>query len=346
MPDSNKNISQMHTQPQSLKDSFGRKINYLRLSVTDRCDLRCSYCMAEKMTFLPKSEVLNLEEMLKLSQAFIDRGVRRIRLTGGEPLVRKNILWLIERLGKEVEAGRLDEVTLTTNGTQLPHMAEKLYEKGIRRVNVSLDTLDPALFRKITRRNQLETVLEGIIAAKKAGLKVKINTVAMRHTNEHELPLLLDWAVENSLDLTLIETMPLGKVEGTREDVYLPLSAVLPRLQQNRSLTPSISKTGGPARYYDIGATGLKLGLITPLTNNFCEGCNRVRVTCTGRIYMCLGQDDHVDLRAALRSTDPKRNLAICLEKAMGLKPFGHDFAISAGEMKGMVNRHMSQTGG
>jgi len=346
MPDSNENLVPIQRPKQGLRDSFGRKITYLRLSVTDRCDLRCTYCMAEKMTFLPKSEVLSLEEMLTLSKAFIARGVRRIRLTGGEPLVRKNILWLIEGLGKEVEAGRLDEVTLTTNGTQLPHMAEDLYAAGIRRVNISLDTLDRDLFRKITRRDQLETVLEGIQAAKTAGLRVKINTVAMRHSNENELPKLLDWAVENFLDLTLIETMPLGEIEGAREDSYLPLSAILPRLQQVQPLTPGVSTTGGPARYYNISDTGLKLGLITPLTNNFCEGCNRVRVTCTGRIYMCLGQDDHVDLRAALRGDDSENNLANCIEKAMGLKPLGHDFAVSDGQMTGTVARHMSQTGG
>lgn len=345
MPDSSKHISETGNAP-TLRDQFGRKITYLRLSVTDRCDLRCTYCMAEKMTFLPKNDVLSLEEMLDLSQAFIDRGVRRIRLTGGEPLVRKNILWLIEQLGAEIDKGRLDEITLTTNGTQLPHMAEDLYRAGVRRVNVSLDTLDPTKFLAITRRSKLDDVLAGIDAAKAAGLSVKINTVAMRGKNEAELPALLEWALQHDVDMTLIETMPLGDVDGAREDDYLPLTKVLPDLQKQHSLTPSSARTGGPARYFTIDGSDRKLGLITPLTNNFCDGCNRVRVTCTGRIYMCLGQDDHVDLRAALRSDQPETNLAACLDKAMGLKPRGHDFAMSDGKMVGKVGRHMSHTGG
>jgi len=302
--------------------------------------------MAEKMTFLPKNDVLSLEELYDLSRAFIDRGVRRIRLTGGEPLVRKNILWLIERLGAEIDEGRLDEVTLTTNGTQLPKMAEALFKAGVRRINVSLDTLDATKFSDITRRSKLDTVLEGIKAARDAGLEVKINTVAMRGKNEDELPELLDWAVSQGLDLTFIETMPLGEVDGDREDDYLPLSALLPNLEKRHRLTPSLHKTGGPARYFDIDSSGQKLGLITPLTNNFCDGCNRVRVTCTGRIYMCLGQDDHIDLRAALRSEQPNANLSKAIDAAMGLKPQGHDFAISRGKMVGQVARHMSQTGG
>jgi cyclic pyranopterin phosphate synthase len=329
-----------------LRDQFGRKITYLRLSVTDRCDLRCTYCMAEHMTFLPKKDVLSLEEMFELSNAFIDRGVRRIRLTGGEPLVRKGILWLIEKLGQEIERNRLDEVTLTTNGTQLPHMAEDLYRAGVRRVNVSLDTLDPDKFESITRRSKLEDVLEGIKAAQNAGLAVKINTVAMRGKNEAELPALLDWALARKLDLTLIETMPLGDVDTNRESDYLPLSAVLPDLHKHYKLVPSSARTGGPARYFNIEGSDQRLGVITPLTNNFCDGCNRVRVTCTGRIYMCLGQDDHVDLRVALRSGSPNENLAACLDQAMGLKPRGHDFAMSNGQMVGKVGRHMSQTGG
>ena len=345
MPDSSQNISNANAS-NNLRDQFGRHITYLRLSVTDRCDLRCVYCMAEKMTFLPKTEVLSLEELLALSKAFIERGVRRIRLTGGEPLVRKNILWLVERLGNEIEAGRIDEVTLTTNGTQLPHMAEALFKAGVRRINVSLDTLDATKFADITRRSKLDTVLEGIKAAQNAGLKVKLNTVAMRGKNERELPDLLDWAAQQGLDLTFIETMPLGEVDGNREDDYLPLTALLPRLQDRHKLTPSEHRTGGPARYYDIGSSGQRLGLITPLTNNFCDGCNRVRVTCTGRIYMCLGQDDHIDLRAALRSASPQPSLSAALDKAMGLKPKGHDFAVSDGKMTGEVSRHMSQTGG
>ncbi len=329
-----------------LRDPFGREITYLRLSVTDRCDLRCRYCMAEHMTFLPKPEVLTLEEMLSLSRAFMERGVRRIRLTGGEPLVRKNILWLIEQLGEEVKRGNLDEITLTTNGTQLAHMAQKLAQFGLRRVNVSLDTLDPQKFATITRRDRLEDVLNGIKAARDAGIRVKINTVALKGNNEAELPDILDWCISEDLDLTLIETMPLGEVADARENHYLPLTAVLPRLETRWKLTPSDHRTGGPARYYTIVETGRKLGLITPLTGNFCDGCNRVRVTCTGRIYMCLGQDDHVDLRAALRSDNPQANLHSALDRAIGAKPKGHDFAMAEGRMVGQVNRHMSHTGG
>tara|TARA_R110002096_G_scaffold34733_1_gene99069 strand:- start:891 stop:1799 length:909 start_codon:yes stop_codon:yes gene_type:complete len=302
--------------------------------------------MAENMTFLPKAEVLSLEEMLFLCQAFMDRGVRKIRLTGGEPLVRKNILWLIKRLGNEVNNGRLDEVTLTTNGTQLPEMAQALYDAGVRRINVSLDTLDSVLFEKVARRNKLETVLRGITAAKAAGLEVKINTVAIQNVNEGEIPDLLHWALEENLDLTLIETMPLGDVAEARENTYLPLSSVKETLDKRFTLTPIDKRTGGPARYFAVDNSKQRLGLITPLTNNFCDGCNRVRVTCTGRIYMCLGQDDHVDLRSALRGNNPDKNLSHCLDRAMGLKPLGHDFAMSDGKMIGKVSRHMSQTGG
>lgn len=332
--------------PPELTDQFGRKITYLRLSVTDRCDLRCRYCMAENMVFLPKNEVLSLEELLDLSKAFIARGVRRIRLTGGEPLVRKNILWLFNELGKELQHGALDEITLTTNGTQLAQMAGPLYRAGVRRINVSLDTLDPEKFLSISRRDRLDTVLAGIKAAREAGIKIKINTVAMRGFNEGEIPDLVNWAASNDFDITLIETMPLGDVADSREHRYLPLTEVKHRLELHLALIPSHHRTGGPARYFDIKGHTAKLGLITPLTNNFCDGCNRVRVTCTGRIYMCLGQDDHVDLRAALRSGMPDANLNAALDKAMGLKPRGHDFAISEGEMVGKVSRHMSQTGG
>ncbi|UTW57757.1 GTP 3',8-cyclase MoaA [Kordiimonas sp. SCSIO 12603] len=329
-----------------LTDQFGRVITYLRLSVTDRCDLRCTYCMAEDMVFLPKQDVLTLEEMLKVSEAFIERGVKRIRLTGGEPLVRKNIMWLIKALGDKVKAGELDEITLTTNGTQLPLMADALYDAGVRRVNISLDTLDRETFKKTARRDQLEQVLKGIDAAIKAGLRVKINTVAMRGKNEDELPALLKWATEKGVDLTLIETMPLGDVADAREDTYLPLSKVKDDLEKTFTLAPSSYHTGGPARYFKVDDTNTKLGLITPLTNNFCDGCNRMRVTCTGRIYMCLGQDDHVDLRAALRGGNADDALAECLNKATGNKPRAHDFAMSDGKMVGKVGRHMSQTGG
>lgn len=302
--------------------------------------------MAEDMTFLPKSDVLTLEELHELSSAFIARGVRRIRLTGGEPLVRKNILWLVKALGSKIEQGLLDEVTLTTNGTQLPKMAADLYDAGVRRINVSLDTLSAEAFKAISRRDKLEAVLEGIKAAKAAGLQVKINTVAMRNFNETEIPELVDWAVQEGLDLTLIETMPLGEVQDARESSYLPLTAVKNALDQRFTLRPSTHKTGGPARYFSVDDSNSRLGLITPLTNNFCDGCNRVRVTCTGRIYMCLGQDDHIDLRAALRSTNKNTELSTALDMAMGLKPKGHDFAMSNGQMVGKVSRHMSQTGG
>ncbi len=330
----------------ALTDQFGRKITYLRLSVTDRCDLRCHYCMAEDMVFLPKSNVLTLEELLELSEAFMKRGVRRIRLTGGEPLVRKNILWLIEALGRHVTSGELDEVTLTTNGTQLPKMANDLYRAGVRRINVSLDTLDNDQFKTISRRDRLDAVLNGIEAAKAAGLQVKINTVAMKGFNEEEIPDLVDWATSQDFDITLIETMPMGDVEGNREDSYLPLTAVKAALDSQFSLQSTDYRTGGPARYYSVGDRNARLGLITPLTNNFCEGCNRVRVTCTGRIYMCLGQDDHIDLRAALRAEGNPNALDEALDTAMGLKPRGHDFAVSDGKMVGKVHRHMSHTGG
>lgn len=330
----------------ALKDTFGRSVTYLRLSVTDRCDLRCRYCMSEEMEFLPKADVLTLEELYDLSRAFMERGVRRIRLTGGEPLVRKGILWLIERLGEDVAQGMLDEVTLTTNGTQLSKMSKDLYRAGVRRINVSLDTLDPVLFSEIARRDKLQQVLQGIRTAKAAGLNVKINTVALKGQNEDEIPQILDWCLREGLDLTLIETMPLGDVDDAREDRYLPLTSLLPRLQSHWALTPSIYKTGGPARYYSIEGAENRLGLITPLTGNFCDGCNRVRVTCTGRIYMCLGQDDHVDLRAALRSDNPAAALDHALGTAMGLKPKGHDFAMENDRMVGKVGRHMSHTGG
>jgi len=342
MPDSHDHMP----RTKALTDTFGRQISYLRLSVTDRCDLRCRYCMAEDMVFLPKADVLTLEELYDLSKAFMDRGVRRIRLTGGEPLVRKGILTLIERLGEDVARGTLDEVTLTTNGTQLPHMAADLYKAGVRRINVSLDTLKPDLFEEISRRNRLAQVLEGIRAAKAAGLEVKINTVALKGLNDTEIPDLMAWCLEEGLDLTLIETMPLGDIDDAREDRYLPLTSLLPVLESRWKLTPSLHRTGGPARYFGVAGHQSRLGLITPLTGNFCDGCNRVRVTCTGRIYMCLGQDDHVDLRAALRSDNPDAALDLALGKAMLEKPKGHDFAMEGDRMTGTVTRHMSQTGG
>lgn len=328
-----------------LVDTFQRRITYLRLSVTDRCDLRCSYCMPEKMKFLPKAEVLSLEELHRLALAFIARGVRKIRLTGGEPLVRRDMIDLVQALGREVGSG-LDELTLTTNGTRLAEFAEPLAAAGVRRVNVSLDTRDPALFERLTRRDQLAQVLDGIAAAKSAGLQVKINTVALKGLNEIELPDLIGWAHGQGHEITLIEVMPLGEVDGDRIDHYLPLGAVQDRLEAQWKLTPSPHRTGGPARYFDIAATGGRLGLITPLTNNFCEGCNRLRVTATGQLYPCLGGGERVDLRAAMRSDDPAAQFRAAIDEAMRIKPERHAFRIDARGEAPALPRHMSMTGG
>lgn len=288
------------SQP-ALIDGFGRRISYLRLSLTDRCDLRCSYCMPERMQFLPRAEVLSLEEAHRLALAFIDRGVTKIRLTGGEPLVRRDMIELVRALGRRLGSG-LEELTLTTNGTQLRQFAPDLAEAGVERVNVSLDTLDRATFERLTRRDRLETVLDGIAAAREAGLKVKLNTVALKGVNEHEIPAMIEWAHGEGHDVTLIEVMPLGEVDGERIDHYLPLDAVRSELENRWTLTPSGHRTGGPSRYVNIAETGGRLGFITPLTGNFCEGCNRVRVTATGQLYACLGGREQVDLRAAVRS--------------------------------------------
>jgi len=328
-----------------LVDAFQRQITYLRLSVTDRCDLRCSYCMPEKMKFLPKAEILSLEELHQLSLAFIARGVRKIRLTGGEPLVRRDMISLVQALGREVSSG-LDELTLTTNGTQLAEHASALVAAGMRRVNVSLDTRDSVLFERLTRRDRLPNVLEGIAAAKAAGLKVKLNTVALKGLNEVELPDLIAWAHSQGHDVTLIEVMPLGEVDGDRIDHYLPLSAVQDRLSARWTLTPSLHRTGGPARYFDIAETGGRLGLITPMTNNFCEGCNRLRVTATGQLYPCLGGGERVDLRAALRSDNPAVRLEAAMNEAMLIKPERHHFRIDARGEAPALPRHMSMTGG
>lgn len=330
----------------SLQDSFGRHITYLRLSVTDRCDLRCTYCMAEHMTFLPKREVLSLEELERLAGAFIERGVKKIRITGGEPLVRRDIMTLMARLGRRLEAGDLDELTLTTNGTQLTHHADVLKSLGVKRINVSLDTLNDEKFEKLTRRNALSKVLHGLDAAQQAGLKVKINTVALKGVNEEEIPAMIEWAHGRGMYLTLIEVMPLGEIEEDRVDQYLPLTAVQDQLQRQWTLTPLDMRTGGPARYHRVEETGGVLGMITPLTNNFCAGCNRVRVTCTGQIYMCLGHSDRVDLRAALRSDDPDTALNEALDRAMMKKPERHGFDISERGAAPSVSRHMSVTGG
>lgn len=332
------------SQP-ALIDGFGRRISYLRLSLTDRCDLRCSYCMPERMQFLPRAEVLSLEEAHRVALAFIDRGVTKIRLTGGEPLVRRDMIELVRALGRRLGSG-LEELTLTTNGTQLRQFAPDLAEAGVERVNVSLDTLDRATFEQLTRRDRLETVLGGIAAAREAGLKVKLNTVALKGVNEHEIPAMIEWAHGEGHDVTLIEVMPLGEVDSERIDHYLPLDAVRSDLENRWTLTPSGHRTGGPSRYVNIAETGGRLGFITPLTGNFCEGCNRVRVTATGQLYACLGGREQVDLRAAVRSDDPDRALAEALDTAMAIKPERHHFAIREAGEAPALDRHMSVTGG
>jgi cyclic pyranopterin phosphate synthase len=326
-------------------DPFGRAITYLRVSVTDRCDLRCVYCMAEDMTFLPKADVLSLEELEALCGAFIRHGVVKLRITGGEPLVRRGVMTLFQRLGERVGHG-LEELTLTTNGTQLAKYAEGLAQAGVRRINVSLDTLDPDRFTRITRWGKMDRVLEGIEAAKAAGLHVKINAVALKGENEDEIGDMLAWCGERGHDLCLIETMPMGDIDGDRTDQYLPLSIVRARLRQRFTLTETAFNTGGPARYYDVAETGARVGFITPMTHNFCESCNRVRLTCTGTLYMCLGQDDATDLRRVLRSGAGDAALDDAILEAIGRKPKGHDFVIDRRTAAPSVARHMSLTGG
>lgn len=336
------------SEPAPLIDRFGRHITYLRLSVTDRCDLRCTYCMAEKMTFLPKAELLTLEELTRVTEAFIQRGVKKVRVTGGEPLVRKGIPELLERLGTHV-GGALDELTLTTNATQLTRFASQIANAGIRRLNVSLDSLDPATFFEITRGGDLSRVLAGIDAALDAGLKVKINTVALKHHNAQEIPDMMRWAHAKGMDITLIEVMPLGDTGDDRFDQYIPLTMIRDELEEQFTLEDEQIRipNGGPSQYIRVKETGGRLGMITPLTNNFCAGCNRVRVTCTGRIYMCLGQDDHVDLRSILRANpDDDTALHAALDKALGLKPEKHDFEIKRAGQSPALARHMSMTGG
>lgn len=332
-------------QPQPLVDQFSRRISYLRLSVTDRCDLRCTYCMPERQVFLPRAEVLTLEELYRLSLGFIARGVTKLRLTGGEPLVRRDVIDLVRALGRKLGDG-LDELTLTTNGMQLATYAEELARAGVRRINVSLDTLTRATFAQLTRRDSLPQVLDGIAAAQAAGLAVKLNAVALKGLNQAELPDLIAWAHGQGLEVTLIEVMPLGEVEGDRIDHYLPLSTVRDDLESRWTLTPSGHRTGGPARYFDVAETGGRLGLITPLTGNFCEGCNRVRVTATGQLYACLGGEERVDLRAALRSDDPDAALQAALSEAMRIKPARHHFVIAQRGAAPALSRHMSMTGG
>lgn len=328
-----------------LVDQFQRQISYLRLSVIDRCDLRCTYCMPERQVFLPKSEVLTLEELHALALGFIARGVRKIRLTGGEPLVRRDMIELVRALGREIGGG-LDELTLTTNGTRLAEFADDLRAAGVMRVNVSLDTLSRERFARIARRDQLPAVLEGLAAAKAAGLKVKLNTVALKGENEDEIGDLVAWAHGQGHEITLIEVMPLGEVEGDRIDHYLPLTAVRAELEQRFTLESDAHRSGGPARYWRVAETGGRLGLITPLTSNFCDGCNRVRVTATGQLYACLGGREQVDLRAALRSADPAAALDAALDEAMRIKPARHHFAIERRGAEPALARHMSMTGG
>ena len=329
-----------------LVDPFGRAITYLRVSVTDRCDFRCVYCMAENMTFLPKADLLTLEELDRLCSAFVDRGVRKLRLTGGEPLVRRGIMTLVGSLARHLKRGTLDELTLTTNGSQLAKYATELVDLGIERVNVSLDTLDAEKFRTITRWGELDKVLAGIDAAQRAGLRVKINAVALKGVNEDEIPHLVEWAHGRGMDLTLIEVMPLGDVGEGRLDQYLPLSIVRARLSERFTLDEIDYRTGGPARYVHVRETDGRLGFITPLTHNFCESCNRVRVTCTGTLFICLGQDDAADLRTPLRASEANDLLLAEIDRAIARKPKGHDFVIDRRHTRPALARHMSTTGG
>lgn len=326
-------------------DTFGRHVSYIRVSVTDRCDFRCQYCMAEEMEFLPKAEVLSLEELDRLCAAFIRKGVRKIRLTGGEPLVRKGVMKLIDSLGARVGRGELNELTLTTNGSQLARFADDLYRAGVRRLNVSVDSLDVAKFRDITRRGDLARVLEGLQAAKEAGLAIKINTVALKDVNREEINDLVAWTGREGFDLCFIETMPMGDIDGDRTDQYLPLTTVREDLESVWTLEPVDYTTGGPARYVRVRETGRRVGFITPMTHNFCESCNRVRLTCTGTLFMCLGQEDAVDLRAVLRASEGDAALERAIDEAIAKKPKGHDFVIGRG-LKPSVGRHMSLTGG
>jgi cyclic pyranopterin phosphate synthase len=339
-----------HAKPLSLRptliDPFGRHVSYLRVSVTDRCDFRCTYCMSEHMTFLPKKDLLTLEELDRLCTAFVARGVRKLRITGGEPLVRKNILWLFHALSRHLASGALDELTLTTNGSQLPRFAAELKAAGVRRINISLDTLKPERFKAITRWGDFDQVMAGIDAAAKAGLAIKLNAVALKGVNEDEFDNLIRFAHGRGFDLTLIETMPMGDIDGDRTDQYLPLSIVRARLMDRWTLDDIPYRTGGPARYVGVRETGGRIGFITPMTHNFCESCNRVRLTCTGTLYMCLGQDDAADLRAPLRASPDDALLMAAIDEAISRKPRGHDFVIDRRTRQPAVARHMSVTGG
>ncbi|MHB2167908.1 GTP 3',8-cyclase MoaA [Alsobacter sp. R-9] len=334
------------SDPQSLVDPFGRSISYLRVSVTDRCDFRCVYCMSEDMTFLPKQDLLTLEELDRLCSVFVAKGVRKLRITGGEPLVRRDIMTLFRSLSRHLEAGTLEELTVTTNGSQLARYAGDLAACGVKRINVSLDTLDAARFRSITRWGDLDRVLAGIEAARKAGLAVKINAVALKGVNEDEVETMIAWAHGLGMDITFIEVMPLGDIEPSRFDQYWPLSQLRARLMERWTLDPIDYRTGGPARYVSVRETGGRIGFITPLTHNFCESCNRVRVTCTGTLYMCLGQEDAADLRTPLRASESNERLERAIEAAIARKPKGHDFVIDRATSRPAVGRHMSVTGG
>jgi len=327
-------------------DPFGRTISYLRVSVTDRCDFRCTYCMSEHMTFLPKKDLLTLEELDRLCTAFIEKGVKKLRLTGGEPLVRKNIMHLIGELSRHLQSGALEELTLTTNGSQLARFAPELAGHGVKRINVSLDTLDPDKFRAITRWGDFNRVMEGIDAAQEAGIKVKLNAVALKGFNDHEIPEMIRWVHGRGMDLTLIETMPMGEIDLDRTDQYLPLSLLRASLSEEFTLNDISYKTGGPARYVEIKETGGRVGFITPMTHNFCESCNRVRLTCTCTLYMCLGQEDAADLREPLRASEGNELLNNAIDEAIGRKPKGHDFIIDRRHNRPAVSRHMSVTGG
>jgi len=327
-------------------DPFGRAISYLRVSVTDRCDFRCVYCMAEDMAFLPKRDLLTLEEFDRLCTVFIAKGVRKLRLTGGEPLVRKNVMHLVRGLSRHLDSGALDELTLTTNGSQLSRFAHELADCGVRRINVSLDTLDPQKFRAVTRWGDLDKVMAGLDAAQAAGLRIKINAVALKGFNEDELPEMLRWAHGRGMGLTVIETMPMGEIDADRTEQYLPLSALRARLERMFTLTDIPDRTGGPARYVEVAETGGRLGFITPMTHNFCESCNRVRLTCTGTLFMCLGQEDEADLRAALRASEGDDAVSRAIDAAIARKPKGHDFVIDRATRRPSVARHMSVTGG